>query len=189
MGYGAGMEIKLNMKSDWEIVYFSGLQLQFEKRDNFVDRIQSWDFLHPIAGMSNISPDLFEYDVRIEKLDKDDREWMKKDGWVKGQFGDMEWESKPKGSMWSGYCRSSLKNTFPVELNGSLYIQGLGYKSVVVTIKPKDMEEFKIFIEDVLDFCPSDDPADFEDGEVLSNERQYKDNNDDNRYNYGAMKG
>ncbi len=150
MGHSAGHDVKLNTQDGY--VKYNGRNLVIESTD-----IESWDLTHPMDGMTGIKPDLLKIKFNRIILNQDDRDWLKKDGLKKGESMYFKWDKKPEGQMWSGWCRSALKDTFPIDLKGTIDISGLGSLEVIVRISMNDPEEFKNFIEDVLDYYPSDE--------------------------------
>jgi hypothetical protein len=161
MGYGAGHEIKLNCENYGHVV-FTGKNLKLVDLE-----AESWDFTHPMDGMSNVNMDLLKVSPALIRLSPDDVEYFKQEGYKRGDAISFSWYKLPEGMVWSGYCRSSLKKSFPVDLTGTIDLDYAGTFDVVVSVKPADYKRFENFIEDVLDFCAEDDWLD-DDGEEVS---------------------
>lgn len=153
MGHGASHLLKLNTK-DWMHVTYNGRNLV---NTDFEENIISWNCEHDIDGKSNLRPDVFKYSVKIESLTQDDRDYLKKDGWVKGDEGTADLEKQFSDYFWSGYCRSSLKDTFPITLESEIYIHGFGHKKVYITISPKNWDDIKSLFADMMDSFVSDE--------------------------------
>ena len=176
MGYGAGHEIKVRIEN---------CQLQLHNGKVYFKNFNviSWDMTHPMDGMTEISPRLIKIKIHPYVLTEDDKQWFKKERVRNNDYIDT-FDIEFTGQIWSGYCRSSVENSFPVELIAETDSWYLGAIPVNAEMTCSNVQEFKDFIEEVLDFCPEDD-LENEDGESVSFERQYEEQEYCNRLNYG----
>ena len=189
MGYCAGMEVTLNTNSGY--VLYNGRNLVFVESE-----VESWDLVGDVDSMRNIKPELLTIIFNPVILSQEDRDWLKKDGVKKGDTIYFTWDRKPHDYLWSGYCRSPLKISFPIELKGVIETNMSGSFDVTVTIKMASLQEFKIFIDDILDYYPDDescqeyiDNREEDEEEMTIDEarsRLNEINDDDCRANYGA---
>lgn len=158
MGYGTGHDVKLNTKN-WLYVKYNGI--------NFVpvlfeENVESWNIEGDVDCKNNLRPNLLKYSVKIESLTQEDRDWLKNDGWKKGDQNTFDWEEKPKGSFWGGYTRpaidkNGMKRTFPIELKGNIYVYGFGNREITVTIYPSDSDDIIAMFEDMMETYISED--------------------------------
>lgn len=185
MGYGAGHELKI--KSNGGQVLFTGRSLKV------MPEFESWDLTHPMDGMTKIKMDLLKVKVANIVLTKEEIKDLKEQGIQKGEYISFKFEDELKGCLWSGYVRSSTKNSFPIEMRGEIYLYTAHgyYNNVAVSVKYNNLKEFDNFIEDVLDYFVSDEDAELyakeEDISVESaREELYETNQQDCLENYGA---
>lgn len=173
MGYGTGMELKLNVEN-WLHVKYNGIN--FVPVD-FEESIKSWDCVGDVHAKNNLRPDLLKYDVKIKPLTQEDRDYLKKDGWKKGDENTFDFEECPKGSFWGGYTRPAIneqgiKRTFPVELKGDIYIAGFGWTEIYVTVKPSNNKKMIDMLKDMVDYYISDE-------DVKEYMEEYKENEEE----------
>ena len=156
--------------------------------------IDSWDLVGDVDSMREIKTSLLNIKFENVPLTQSDRDWMKENDYKKGEKIYFRWDVAPKGSIFSGYTRSSLKSVFPTELKGEVDIYNVGSFEVTVTVKPSDYSEFKAFFEDLTDYYPTDeDCQEFiddnpDDDNTIEEARQimYDNHRDNMRDNWGA---
>jgi len=173
MGYGTGMEVKLNTENYLYIKYNGRNFVPVKLQEN----IKSWDCVGDVHTAYGLRSDLLKYEMKIESLNQEDRVWLKNDGWVKGQENTVEWEDKPEGDFWGGYTRPAIdmkgiKRTFPIELKGYIYISGFGRRSVFVTIKPESYEKVIDMFRDMME-------SSIPDGDVEEYMKEYEKNEEE----------
>lgn len=186
MGYGAGMEVTLNCNSGH--VLYNGRNLVI------TPEIESWDLVGDVNSMRDIKPELLKISFNRIVLTQENRNWFKEEGIQKGDAIYFRWDKKLHGHLWSGYCRSSLNMSFPIELKGVIDMDYAGTFEVTAMVNMSNKDEFKIFIDDILDYYPDDESCreyiDGSEGRLTDIEdarmELYETNNDNNRANYGA---
>lgn len=187
MGYGVGHTITLN-PSDGAYVKYTGRNLRIVPDENM---FESWDFSHPMDGMSNVKMSLLSLEFDLIRLSDSYREDLKEHFNLKrGEQIYFSWYKQPEGQIWSGYVRSAIKDSFPVKLRGTI---DTGYLTFDVTIqlKASSVEEFKEFVEDVCDYYVTDEDVEaYAKEEEISidsaREALYDMHNDDCTTNYRA---
>lgn len=187
MGYGAGHEVKLNGQDGYALYTGKSLKISLDDAG-----FTSWDFTHPMDGMTDIRLDLLKISIPPIILNAEDRKNMKEAGFTRGEKIYFTWYKNPEGLLWSGYVRSPLNVAFPIELKGDIDFSGyLGTWQVTAIVKPVSNKKFQEFIEDVCDYCVDEESAEEyarEEGMTEDRAREvlYDLMNDDNRMNYGA---
>lgn len=185
MGYGAGHAIKLNSKGGQ--VIFTGKSLKV------IPDFDSWDMTHPMDGMTSIKMDLLKVKVDNIILTKEEIQELKEQGIKRGEYISFKFEHELKGQIWSGYVRSPISKSFPIELKGEIELYTAhGYFTVTAKIRYNNLTEFKNFIEDVLDYYVSDEDAKLYAKENDTNKEQavqelYHSHSEDMRFEYGAI--
>ena len=87
MGYGAGHELTLNPDNGGYVKY-NGKDLRVQKDYSFF----SWDFTHPMDGMTNIKMDLLKIKFHPIELNSDDRAYLKEYGYKRWDELYFSWE-------------------------------------------------------------------------------------------------
>lgn len=169
MGYGTQQNVQLNVEN-WLYVKYNGVN--FVAVD-FEENVKSWDCLGDVHSKYGLKPSLLKYSVKIESLTQEDRDYLKEDGWMRGDQNTFEWEESPKGDFWGGYTRpaineAGIKRTFPVELKAQIYISGFGRRDIFITISPSNTEDMVHMLSDMLENYIEEDEV-----------KEYAEENDD----------
>jgi len=189
MGYGSQHDLILNMEK-WDSVKFNGRKLILNPK------VESWDFTHPMDGMTGIKPELLKIKFYSIELNTGDLAFLKKQGVKRGDYLSYHWEKNPEGGVWSGYTRSKVKDSFPIECKGRIEIDYIGEVDTAVKVTYASLESMENFIDDVLDYFPDDESCkeymESSEGRITNIENAraelYEINDEDNRANYGAEK-
>lgn len=149
MGYGSQHDLVLNVDK-WDSAKFNGRKLIL------TPKVESWDFTHPMDGMTGIKPDMLKIKFYSIELTSEDLAWLKKQGVKKGDYLNYHWEKNPEGGVWSGYTRSEIQKSMPMECRGKIEIDYIGEVEVVAKVTYSNLKEIKGFIYDVLDYIPDE---------------------------------
>lgn len=189
MGYGSQHDLTLNMEK-WDSAKFNGRKLIITQK------VESWDFTHPMDGMTGIKPDMLKVKFYSIELTTEDLASLKKQGVKRGDYLSYHWEKNPEGGVWSGYTRSKVKNSFPIDCKGRIEIDYIGEVEVTAKVTYRNLELMENFIEDVLDYFPDDESCmeymESSEGRISSIEdarlELHEINHQDNLANYGVSK-
>lgn len=175
MGYGSQHDLTLNVQK-WDSAKFNGRKLIL------TPKVESWDFTHPMEGMTGIKPEMLKIKFYSIELTPEDIAWLKKQGVKRGDYLTYHWEKYPEGGVWSGYTRSKIEDSMPIECKGRIEIDYIGEVEVTVKVRYSSLKKINEFIDDVLDYYPTDEEI-----KKYSIETMYEIKGRQNRIKYGKL--